>query len=173
MTSLIQLITPHLDKTDAEIAETLNAMTMTRPDPTKYTWAGLILKFGVGPVASMRTALLAVPDLGPLISEVLQGGIDFSLEESQTMLTQLVPVLGQEAVANLKAIGICPISEYQDAGFEGVLTEQEVADVRAEIAATATAAAIQTWCGQVRAILANDGNGKTIQELKALIAEYE
>lgn len=134
MTTLSQLVSPHLNKTASEIVDILNAKTVQIIDNQKYTWAGLSLKFGTVTVAGMRTLLVAVPEVGPLITEILTStGIDFSLEESQTMLTSLEPVLGAERVLALKSIGISNISPYQEAGFQGDVSEEDVSEVLADL----------------------------------------
>lgn len=172
MSTLAQLITLHLNKTDAEIVTALNTLTMSRVDSTKYTWAGLAMQFGTTTVAGMRSQLIAVPHVGPLVCEILTStGIDFSLPESQSMLTSLIPVLGETAVNNLKAIGVTSISEYQDAGFAGTVTLAEVTAARAVLEAESQRLATEQRAATAWNVIVNTAvsEGKTWGQIVALL----
>lgn len=172
MTTLAQLVQPHIDLTNQEIADLLNAATATFSDNTLWSSAGLALMFGPTAVGQIDEVLKATPGYDWVRLLLAGKGIDFSSEVTQAALESLRPVLGDQVDA-LKAIGIRNISPYQYAGFSGTVTVEEIAAARAELVAAAAAATIGNWCDYVRAILANNGNGKSISELKALIAEYE
>lgn len=168
--SLKTLVQSRLNMSDAEIATELNTASIERRDTTRYTWAGLVLKFGTVTVATMRAALNAVPNVGPLVTEILTStGVDFSLDETQGMLDSLAPTLGANAVAGLKSIGRQFISPYNADGNLGTVTEQEVAAARLDYITRRDAgvfwSAVQNQIGQMI------DAGNTVEEIKAALGD--
>lgn len=132
--SLVELVRPLVDShTDAEIAAILNAPTVAKTDSQKYTWAGLMLRFGAPVCMQLAGVLEAIPGSAPILSSLINPGIDFSLDMTQAMLDQFVGALGAENVSNLKAVGRWSVSPWNDAGFEGEVTVEQVAEARADI----------------------------------------
>lgn len=170
--SLKTLVQSRLEMTDADIATELNTPSLERRDSTRYTWAGLVLKFGTVTVATMRAALNAVPNVGPLVTEILTStGVDFSLDETQSMLDTLSPSLGAQAVAGLKNIGRYQVSPYIADGNLGTVTTDQIAACRAEIAADAVRSKLATAINET--LQPAITNGATWAELKTLFAGIE
>ena len=145
-----QLIADKLHLTDAEIVADLNAATVPRTDATRYTWAGLALRFGTSTVAAMRAALIAVPNVGPLVDSILtSSGIDFSLDETQAMLDSLSGVFGANSTAALKSIGRWNVSPYVADGGTGNVTTEQIAVARAAIAIEAVRSKLATALNEV------------------------
>lgn len=98
-------------------------------------------------------------------------GLDFSDDAVQNQLTSLTPLFGADIVNKLKAMGVVYKSKWKQTTNEPTPTLEEVIvaienenEKRHRIA----------WIEYVKnGILSNNGNGKTIAELKQLIAERE
>ena len=134
MTTLTQLITPHLGSTDAEIVALLNAATVSVVDSTRWTYAGLALRFGPAAIGQIDETLKQTPGYDWVRLLLAGTGIDFSDAVTQSALEGLRGVLGDN-VDGLKAIGLRSVSPYQNAGFKGDVTVEEVAEARAVAAA--------------------------------------
>ena len=130
--TLQQLVSPHLDKTASEIADVLNAQTVTVTDNQLWTSAGLALKFGPQVVGQIDETLKATPGFDWVRLLLAGKGIDFSSDVTQAALESLRGVLGGRLDA-LKAIGVRSVSPYQHVGFEGDVTVEQVATVRDDL----------------------------------------
>lgn len=100
----------------------------------------------------------------------LGDGLDFSDDSVRLRLDILVPYLGQDVVDKLKALGSVMKSKWE---LNSQDIEPTLAEVQAAVQVELSRRATKEWVSYVKAILANDGNGKTISELKALIAERQ
>ena len=148
--SLQNLVASRLNMTDADIATELNAATVPRTDATRYTWAGLALRFGTSTVAAMRAALIAVPNVGPLVDSILtSSGVDFSLDETQAMLDSLSGVFDAQSTAALKSIGRWNVSPYVADGGTGNVTTEQIAVARENIAIEAVRSKLATALNEV------------------------
>lgn len=136
MATLAQLIAPHLDKTDAQIVAMLNAPSVTVRDTQLWTSAGLALLFGPEAVGQIDEVLKATPGYDWVRLLLAGKGIDFSSDVTQASLESLRGVLGSQVDA-LKAVGVRQISPYQEAGFEGDVTVEEVTEARTVLEAEA------------------------------------
>lgn len=97
-------------------------------------------------------------------------GLNFADDTVQARLDTLVPYLTQDVVDKLKAMGTLYKSKWEinNGGTEPTLEEVQIA-----VAAEIENRSILSWVNYVKnGILSNNGNGKSISELKALIAEY-
>ena len=97
-------------------------------------------------------------------------GLDFSSDNVRTRFDSLVGVLTQDVVNKLKDLGSIQVSLWEQNSTD---PEPSLDDVTEAVIAEQQVRSIRSWVSYVKAILANDGNGKTIAELKALIAERE
>jgi len=134
-------------------------------------------EFTVGLINGMSTVLNFVPDvqkeyLRIYFDRFTKGiGLNFSNPLVRTQLDSLSPLLGDEVVTKLKALGIILKSQW-----EILTSEEEPTDeaIQSAIDTEVEKRDIKRWVNYVKnGLLANNGNGKTIQELKALIQEYE
>ncbi len=167
--SLKTLVQSRLNMSDADIAKELNTPSVERRDTTRYTWAGLVLKFGTVTVATMRAALNSVPNVGPLVNEILTStGVDFSLDETQGMLDALAPTLGAQAVAGLKSIGRYLVSPYIADGNLGTVTTDQIAACRAEIAIESVQSKLATVLNEIVGPMVSAGG--TWADVKTAIA---
>lgn len=97
-------------------------------------------------------------------------GLDFSNELVRNQLDMLVPFLTQDVVDKLKLMGKIVNSKWSLITTDPEPTLEEVAVV---VAAEQVKRQIISWVNYVRnGILGNNGNGKSIEELKILIAEF-
>ena len=168
MATLAQLIAPHLDKTDAEIVALLNAATVTVRDTQLWTSAGHALLFGPEAVGQIDEVLKATPGYDWVRLLLAGKGIDFSSDVTQASLESLRGVLGSQVDA-LKAVGIRQISPYQDAGFEGDVTLEEVAAIHAELITRRDAGAY--WSRVLAVVNPMIDAGNTAAEIKVSAAE--
>jgi hypothetical protein len=162
------LVTPLLARTDAEIVAVLNASTVQKSDSTRYTWAGLMLRFGTATCMGLSQLLDTIKGSDPIKSVLINPGVDFSLDETQGMLDQLAPALGAESTAALKAIGRWTVTPYNDAGFDGQVTIEQVTAAR-------TAVVTESWWATVQNEIVNPllAAGASKAEIKAAIAELK
>ena len=170
MATLAQLIAPHLDKTDAEIVSLLNAQSVTVTDASLWTSAGLALAFGPQVVGTIDETLKAIPGFDWV--RILLGGrgIDFSSAVTQAALESLRPAL-PDYVDGLKAIGVRQVSPYNDAGFEGDVTLEEVAAIHAELITRRDAGAY--WSRVLAVVNPMIDAGNTSAEIKVAAAGVE
>jgi len=170
MTTLAQLITPHLDKTAAEIATILNAPTITVTDNQLWTSAGLALMFGPQAVGQIDETLKATPGFDWVRLLLAGKGIDFSSDMVQAALESLRGVLGS-TVDGLKSIGVRSVSPYQNAGHEGTVTEQQVSPVLADLITRRDAGAY--WSRVLAVVNPMIDAGDTAAEIKTAAAGVE
>ncbi len=97
-------------------------------------------------------------------------GLNFADDTVQARLDTLVPYLTQDVVDKLKAMGSIYKSKWEIKTGE---PEPTLEEVQAAVTVEINRRAILTWINYVKnGILSNNGNGKSIVELKALIEEY-
>lgn len=163
MTTLAELIQPHIDLTTQEIVDLLNAATVQVTDNSLWTSAGLALSFGPTIVGQIDEVLKATPGYDWVRLLLAGKGIDFSSDVTQASLESLRPILGEQVDA-LKAIGIRNISRYQNAGFEGTLTFEEVDPVRTDLRTRRDAGAY--WARVLAVVNPMIDAGNTAEEIK-------
>lgn len=174
MTVLSDFVASHPLSTDAEIATALNALTVRKTDSTRYTSAKVGRLLTPDFFGYVDDIMSTTPGTG-WISRLLAGaGVDFSDPDTQETLDKLEPLLG-DAIVALKSIGTWYVSQWVDAGREGIATANDVAAIRADILATAardhaSQKAATAWNEVVEPAITQ---GKTWGEIKALIAEAE
>lgn len=97
-------------------------------------------------------------------------GLDFSDVIISSQLDGMVSFLTQDVVDKLKALGAVYKSRWELHTNDPEPTLEEVQTaINAELSKRNT----KRWSSYVKnGILSNDGNGKSVDELKALIAEY-
>lgn len=166
MATLAQLIQPHLDSTDAEIVALLNTPSITVTNTERWTWAGLALRFNPAIVGTIDEVLKSIQGMDWVRMQLAGGGIDFSLESTQSTLESLraVPELADH-IDNLKAIGIRQVSPYQDAGFVGDVTLQDVEPVHADLITRRDSGAY--WSRVLAVVNPMIDAGSTAAEIKA------
>ena len=167
MTTLTQLIAPHLDKTDEEIVDLLNATSVTVRDSELWTSAGLALLFGPEAVGQIDEVLKATPGYDWVRLLLAGKGIDFSSDVTQASLESLRGILGSQVDA-LKSVGVRQISPYQEAGFDGDVTLEQVADVHADLITRRDAGAY--WSRVLATVNPMIDAGDTATEIKAAAA---
>lgn len=168
MATLAQLIAPQLDKTDAEIVTLLNTASVTVRDSQLWTSAGLALMFGPEAVGQIDEVLKATPGYDWVRLLLAGKGIDFSSDVTQASLESLRDILGDQVDA-LKAIGVRQISPYQEAGFEGDVTLEQVAETHADLITRRDAGAY--WSQVLAVVNPMIDAGNTAAEIKAAAAE--
>lgn len=89
MSTLAQLIAPHLGSTDAEIVALLNAPSVSVVDSTRWTYAGLALRFGPQAIGQIDETLKQTPGYDWVRLLLAGTGIDFSDAVTQAALEGL------------------------------------------------------------------------------------
>jgi len=165
MTTLSQLVSPHLDKTAAEIATILNAPTVARTDDQLWTWGGLNDRFEPTMVGTIAEVLSAMPGTKAMQFQLINPGVDFSLDKTQEVLEGLraVPQLAAYIDA-LKAIGRWSESPWQAAGNTGDVTAEQVAQVLADLITRRDAGAY--WSRVLAVVNPMIDAGNTASEIK-------
>ena len=176
MATLAQLITPHLDKTDAEIVALLNAASVERTDDQLWTWGGLNDRFDPTMVGTIAEVLAAMPGTKAMQFQLINPGVDFSLDKTQEVLDGLraVPQLAPYIDA-LKAIGRWSESPWQAAGNSGDVTIEQVAESRTVLEAESQRTATEQRATTVWNEIVNPAvsEGKTWAEIIGLLVADE
>ncbi len=174
MTDLNSIVASNLGSSDADIAKMLNALTVQKTDAQRWTWAGLVLRFGAETVGQLDELLKVTPGYGWVRLLLAGGGIDFSDTHTQDSLENLRGILGS-TVDTLKAIGIWHVSPWSDAGHEGEASAEGVATIRAEVRAAAARSTLEAkWAAVCNEIVnPSIATGATWADIKAAIAEVE
>jgi len=98
-------------------------------------------------------------------------GLDFSDDDVRSKLDSLAPYFGQDVVDKLKALGVNYKSKWE---INTDAAEPTLEQVEEALNGEITERNRVIWISYVKdGILSNNGNGKSINELKALIAERE
>ena len=127
--SLESLIQSRINLTAEEIQAELNAKTVRKTNSVRFTWTGLLEKFGEEACNSINEKIGDGP-----VSKALSGiGIDFSLDKTQDGLEAKRSFLGDTVVDSLKSLGVYYITPYQQEGYVGEVTLEEVISVRQSI----------------------------------------
>lgn len=172
MTRLEELIFPHLEKTTPEIVDVLNAKTISKVDSQLWTWGGLNQRFDTAVVGTIAEVLSAIPGTKAMQFQLINPGVDFSLDKTQEVLESLrgVPKLSSFIDA-LKAIGRWSNSPFNEAGFEGEVTKEEVALIREDLITRSEAGAY--WARVLAVVNPMINAGNTAAEIKAASAGVE
>lgn len=168
--SLQTLVASRIDLTDAEIVAELNALTVTKTDAQRTTWAGLALRFGPTIIGTIDEVLKAVSGMDWIRMQLAGGGIDFSAQITQDALEGLraVPQLADH-IDNLKSVGRWSISPYQDDGGTGEVAEEQVAAVHADLITRREAGAY--WSRVLAVVNPMLDAGNTSSEIKVAASE--
>lgn len=132
----LQIVTANVNATDAEIAAILNAQSVEVRDTEKWTSAGLARAIGVANFGRLDEVLKSAPGMDWVRMAMASQGLDLSQPEIQAGVDSLRPAIGNLADM-IKQIGIRHLSPWAASGREGQATEQDVIDLRADIAALA------------------------------------
>jgi len=167
-----QLVNARLHLDDKTIVEDLNAPTIPKTDASRWTWAGLALRFGSKTVGQFDELLKSTPGYDWVRLLLAGGGIDFSSDATQAALEALRPKL-DAATDALKTIGLYQVTPWKDAGNPNDVTEPEVATIRAAIMAESAKAALAAKWATVQNEIVNPmvANGNTWDEIKIEIAK--
>ncbi len=128
---LIKGVDDWQNKTAAQIATVLNALSVQVSDPQLYTWAGVALIAGPEGAEAFRVALES-NGMGWAVHQLGGSGLQLSNPLTQAALaafaTGFLPSnpTAQTAAQLLKDTGIYYISPWQNAGYEGSVTELAV-----------------------------------------------
>jgi len=171
MTTLTQLIAPHLDKTAAEIVAMLNAPTVTVTDSERWHSDGVARAIGVAAFGMLDEVLKAAPGMDWVrIAMASDRGLDFSQPEMQDGIEALRPAIGSLA-DDLKSIGIRIESPWQADGNSGIVTAEQIAPVLADLITRRDAGAY--WSRVLAAVNPLIDAGNTAAEIKAAAAGVE
>lgn len=170
--SLQTLVAQRLALTDAEIVTELNALTVTKTDSQRWTWAGLALRFGPTLVGTVDEVLKVTPGMDWVRMQLAGGGIDFSAQITQDALESLrvVPDLASH-VNNLKAVGRWSVSLYQDDGGSGEVTLEQVAPIHADLITRRDSGAYVSRLYNAVGLLLD--SGADVTTIKAAVAGVE
>lgn len=98
-------------------------------------------------------------------------GLDFSDDAVRLKLDSLIPLFGADTINKLKDLGAVYKSEWE---IYGGATEPTLDEVQTAVTNRLAEINKTAWIEYVKnGILSNNGNGKTVAELKQLIAERE
>lgn len=121
----------YAEKTDAEAATAANALTVKKTDSALKNSRAIIHIVGVTKAQTLYAAL-ATAGL-QVVQELLGGdGIDFSSDQTQGMIDQLVTAgaFSSQDGAALKAIGVWYVSPYAEQGGIGTATTKDFTAAR-------------------------------------------
>lgn len=124
---LVQFVRQHRNLPADQILAAVNARSVERRDDDLWHWTGLAEQVGLELVGQLDV-ILDNPG-SKWVRESLAGhGLQISSSLTQAALEGMRPVLGDVAVASLKAVGIWYVSPWQNAGNAGDATLEQVQD---------------------------------------------